>query len=119
LFNLKSILVTFALLTVAAAGLRLGFTGPERLCQNLPRTAKGSDAAPLSAAAEISIPKPTDWVDYGPIFEAGAEGAWDFNLNGLASVVKKKDTYYLYYVGSDGYRSVRMESGSQNILLTR
>jgi hypothetical protein len=104
-FNLKSILVTFALLTVAAAGLRLGFTGPERLCQNLPRTAKGSDAAPLSAAAEISIPKPTDWVDYGPIFEAGAEGAWDFNLNGLASVVKKKDTYYLYYVGSDGYRS--------------
>jgi len=105
LFNLKPILVTFVLVAVAAAGLHLGFTGPEKLCQNLATTVKGLDVDPLPAAAEISIPKATDWVDYGPIFEAGAEGAWDFNLNWLASVVKKKDTYYLYYVGSDGYRS--------------
>ena len=104
-FNLKSILATVALGLVATAGLHLSFTGPEKFCQNLATTSKGSDVAPLPAAAESSIPKATDWVDYGPILEAGAEGAWDFNLNWLASVVKKNDTYFLYYVGSDGYRS--------------
>src|SRR5688572_26365735 len=104
-FQVKFILASFALLLVAAAGVHLYFTGPEKLCQNLAVTAKGSDVVHVPVAAEIPIPKATDWVNYGPIFEAGAEGAWDFNLNWLASVVKKDDTYYLYYVGSDGYRS--------------
>jgi hypothetical protein len=104
-FKLKSILATVALCLVATAGLHLSFTGPEKLCQNLATATRGSDVPPLPAAAESSIPKATDWVDYGPIFEAGGEGAWDFNLNWLASVVKKNDTYFLYYVGSDGYRS--------------
>jgi len=104
-FKLKSLLATFVLLLVATVGLHLTFTGRKTLCQDLPTSTSGSDVAHVPPGAEISIPKATDWVDYGPIFEAGAEGAWDFNLNWLASVVKKKDTYYLYYVGSDGYRS--------------
>jgi glycosyltransferase involved in cell wall biosynthesis len=53
------------------------------------------------------IPGPDDWVDYGPILEKGDEGEWDFSFAGItpASLIKKDGTYYLYYVGADGYRS--------------
>jgi hypothetical protein len=104
-FKLKFILPTFALLLIATAGLHLNFNGADKFCQDFATTTKVLDVVHAPTAAEISIPKATDWMDYGPIFAAGAEGAWDFNLNWLASVVKKNDTYYLYYVGSDGYRS--------------
>jgi hypothetical protein len=53
------------------------------------------------------IPKPDDWIDFGRILEAGGEGEWDFLFAGItpASLVKKDDLYYFYYVGADGYRS--------------
>jgi hypothetical protein len=55
----------------------------------------------------IRIPAQSDWVDYGIILEAGAEGEWDLYLwGGFAfSVIKKTDTYYLYYQGSSDYRT--------------
>jgi len=55
----------------------------------------------------IRIPSQTDWVDHGIVLEAGSEGEWDYYLwGGFAfSVVKKEDTYYLYYQGSSEYRT--------------
>ena len=57
--------------------------------------------------SRIRIPAQEDWVDYGSIFEAGAEGEWDYYLwGGFAfSVIKRDDRYYLYYQGSSDYRS--------------
>ncbi len=55
----------------------------------------------------VRIPAQSDWVDHGMIFEAGAEGEWDYYLwGGFAfSVIKKDGTYYLYYQGSSDYRT--------------
>lgn len=55
----------------------------------------------------ISIPTQSDWVDYGIILEAGAEGDWDYYLwGGFAfSIIKKDSTYYLYYQGASDYRT--------------
>jgi hypothetical protein len=55
----------------------------------------------------VVIPSQSDWVDQGIIIEAGAEGEWDYYLwGGFAfSVIKKDDTYYLYYQGSSDYRT--------------
>jgi hypothetical protein len=57
--------------------------------------------------SSIDIPAQSDWVDYGTIFEAGMEGEWDLYLwGGFAfSVIKREDTYYLYYQGSSDYRT--------------
>jgi hypothetical protein len=46
-------------------------------------------------------------VDYGTIFEAGVAGEWDLYLwGGFAfSVLKRNETYYLYYQGSSDYRT--------------
>src|SRR5215204_3665058 len=57
--------------------------------------------------SNIRIPAQADWVDYGIIFEAGVEGEWDYYLwGGFAfSIIKKNDTYYLYYQGSSDYRT--------------
>lgn len=56
-------------------------------------------------SSNIQIPAQDDWVDYGIILEAGSEGEWDYYLwGGFAfSVIKKDDTYYLYYQGSSEY----------------
>lgn len=57
--------------------------------------------------SSIHIPAQSDWVDYGTILEAGGEGEWDLYLwGGFAfSVLKRDDTYYLYYQGSSDYRT--------------
>jgi len=57
--------------------------------------------------SSVNIPSQSDWVDQGIILEAGAEGEWDYYLwGGFAfSVIKKDDTYYLYYQGSSDYRT--------------
>ncbi|HET9905481.1 MAG TPA: hypothetical protein VFQ23_02535 [Anaerolineales bacterium] len=56
--------------------------------------------------SSVRLPAPSEWVDQGIILEAGAEGEWDSYLwGGFAfSVIKKDDTYYLYYQGSSDYR---------------
>ena len=55
----------------------------------------------------VRIPSQADWVDHGIILEAGREGEWDYYLwGGFAfSVIKKEDTYYLYYQGAGDYRT--------------
>jgi hypothetical protein len=57
--------------------------------------------------SNIRVPAQSDWVDHGMIFEAGAEGEWDYYLwGGFAfSVIKKDGTYYLYYQGASDYRT--------------
>ena len=46
-------------------------------------------------------------MDHGTIFEARAEGEWDYYLwDGFAfSIIKKDGTYFLYYQGASDYRS--------------
>jgi hypothetical protein len=64
-------------------------------------------ACPAYAGEDtIDLPAPGDWIDYGTIFTAGPEGAWDHILWGgfAASVVKKGDQYILYYQGSEFYQ---------------
>jgi hypothetical protein len=55
----------------------------------------------------VRIPAQAEWVDQGIILKAGKQGEWDYYLwGGFAfSVVKKGDTYYLYYQGSSDYLS--------------
>lgn len=57
--------------------------------------------------SSIRFPAQSDWVDHGIIFEAGAQGEWDYYLwGGFAfSVIKKDHTYYLYYQGASDYRT--------------
>ena len=61
---------------------------------------------------EIRIPKQSDWIDYGTIFEAGKEGDWDRYLWGgfTGTAVKKDDTYYLYYQGARDYLGAPYET---------
>jgi hypothetical protein len=62
---------------------------------------------PFKAPKDLPIPTQNDWIDFGPVLEAGAEGEWDFFWAGFtpASVIKKDNVYYFYYVAADGYRS--------------
>jgi hypothetical protein len=55
----------------------------------------------------VRIPSQAEWVDQGIILDAGKKGEWDYYFwGGFAfSVVKKGDTYYLYYQGSSDYRT--------------
>jgi hypothetical protein len=57
--------------------------------------------------SNIRIPVQSEWVDHGIILEAGGEGEWDLYLwGGFAfSVLKRDETYYLYYQGSSDYRT--------------
>ncbi|HYQ71266.1 MAG TPA: hypothetical protein VET88_04995, partial [Gammaproteobacteria bacterium] len=52
------------------------------------------------------LPAATDWLDLGPILEAGKPGEWDHYLWGgfASSIVKKGDTYFLYYQGASSFR---------------
>ncbi|MCC7408374.1 MAG: Ig-like domain-containing protein, partial [Phycisphaeraceae bacterium] len=62
----------------------------------------------VSARAQLAIPQAGDWVDRGLVFSAGPLGeAWDGLMEDYTpcSILKKGDTYYLYYVGSDNYIS--------------
>ncbi len=55
-----------------------------------------------------TIPSQIDWSVPQVVLEPGATGSWDVLLNGAispAAVVKKDGTYFLYYIGADGFRS--------------
>jgi len=56
---------------------------------------------------QINIPTAADWVDYGAVLHAGEVGAWDHLLwGGFAnSVIEKDGKYFLYYQGSEYYRT--------------
>lgn len=50
----------------------------------------------------------TGWLDLGVVIRPGNPGVWDARLGGMinpAAVIKKNDTYFLYYIGADGNRS--------------
>lgn len=51
------------------------------------------------------FPSQASWLDCGQVLTAGAEGEWDVNLwGGFANgVVKKDDTYFLYYQGASNF----------------
>ncbi len=71
--------------------------------------------APAATAAsckdkfqEVALPHANDWSHEQVVLAAGSEGSWDERLYGQISpctVVKKNDTYFLYYVGADGNRT--------------
>jgi hypothetical protein len=78
----------------------------------------------------LAIPAQSDWVDCGPIFNAGAEGEWDYYLWGgfAATVVKKDGVFYLYYQGADGFddeeqtvtwRSIGVATSSDGVNFTK
>ena len=78
----------------------------------------------------LPIPNQSDWLDCGPIFDAGNEGDWDYYLWGgfAATVVKKDGIFYLYYQGSSGYdddeatvmwRSIGAATSSDGIHFTK
>jgi chitodextrinase len=54
---------------------------------------------------EIILPEQSDWQDVGIAIQEGVDGEWDRYLwGGFAnSVIKRDDTYYLYYQGSSDY----------------
>jgi hypothetical protein len=105
---MKSILSGVILsLVFVGVGLYTYFTKRGVNCESSTQNVSSS-ASPVvnsTGADDILIPKPTDWVDYGSILEAGPEGSWDFIWTGMASIVKKNGTYYFYYIANDGYRS--------------
>ena len=106
--KLKISILIIVLLLLVTAGYFLSVQG---LLNRFPNftLAGSSRASGIETQDPILdlIPDPDDWIDYGPIMEAGAEGEWDFLLAGItpASLIKKDDIYYFYYVGADGYRS--------------
>lgn len=64
-----------------------------------------STSTSTASPGPITIPNLNDW-DVGNLaFSHGAEGQWDFILwGGFAnSIIKKGDTYFLYYQGSPSY----------------
>jgi hypothetical protein len=62
--------------------------------------------SPRKLDSDVQIPSQSDWVDYGPIFEAGADGEWDHLLWGgfTNTAVKRDGAFYLYYQGASGIR---------------
>lgn len=61
---------------------------------------------PIQHETSVPIPNQADWKDYGPIFEQGTVGDWDYQLWGgfAGTAVKHDGTYYLYYQGASGYQ---------------
>ncbi len=79
---------------------------------------------------DYAIPDASDWVDYGMIFTAGVEGAWDHLLYGgfSATAVKKNGTYFLYYQGAKEFsdqlgsvtqRAIGVATSSEGINFTK
>jgi hypothetical protein len=60
---------------------------------------------PAASSTSIEIPTVTDWQNAQLAFSHGSPGQWDYYLwGGFAnSIIKKGNTYYLYYQGSPSY----------------
>lgn len=87
-------LLIAGLLTVGAALYKHSMSD-EAFCDQCSAASANSPAPITTVAASVTdapIPAPADWVDYGPVLEAGPEGGWDFLWGGLTPVgVVKKD----------------------------
>lgn len=57
----------------------------------------------------LVLPAQGDWTDRGMAVNAGASvGVWDYVLEGAispAGIIKRGGTYFLYYIGGDGFRA--------------
>jgi hypothetical protein len=53
----------------------------------------------------VEIPSASDFTDHGAILQPGSCGQWDWWLTNIVGVVRKGDTYFLYYQGADGMRN--------------
>jgi hypothetical protein len=106
--NLRLPLLLISIIILSAA---LYFSSVQSLFRWLPASIRfNSSQASVITEDELALdllPGPEDWVDYGPILEAGREGDWDFLLIGLTTVLLKdtEGSYFFYYGGADGYRS--------------
>ena len=64
--------------------------------------------------SSIVIPTESDWNNQGAVLKAGNSESWDVRLTGMLSpcfMVKKDDTFFLYYIGSDGDRGAPHNDG--------
>ena len=55
----------------------------------------------------VNIPSQNDWSYKKTVIQPGPRGSWDCRLEGMISpcaMVKKNNTFFLYYIGSDGER---------------
>ena len=92
------------LLALTAASCKYRDTSGSETTSPVERNDSSRSAPGLAIADEIPIPQPSDWIDYGPVIEAGPEGEWDFHWGGHTPccIIKKDGIYYFYYVASDG-----------------
>lgn len=67
--------------------------------------------------ADLLVPQQEDWIDYGHVLEAGAEGEWDFLWadETPGSIIKKDGLYYFYFIAADGNTSVIGEPRRRSI----
>ena len=107
---LKSFILLLSFLILIAA---VYFASVQGLLDWFPRVADLTSSHTVDPTDLVNrlIPKPGDWVDYGHILEAGAEGEWDFLWADATpgSIVKKDGTYYFYFIAADGYTSIEGE----------
>ena len=58
------------------------------------------------SAQQIAIPPASAWTDHGMVVDAAPFGSgWDTLFEGItpATLIKKDNLYYLYYIGADNY----------------
>jgi hypothetical protein len=78
----------------------------------------------------VAIPEENEWSDCGAIFSAGAEGEWDYLLQGgfAVTAIKSGGLYRLYYQGSRNYdnrletvawRSIGVATSSDGLTFTK
>jgi len=63
----------------------------------------------VTASAQVPIPAGDDWENQGTVIVKGGVGDWDEEISGAigdpGAIIKLGDTYFLYYIGSDGRRA--------------
>ena len=102
------LIVTIELQGINAAGPVLDDTLTSEHCPSAGShcdSERHEDQDSASLNIPYSIPTLGDWEDASLAFSHGAEGEWDYHLwGGFAnSLIKRGDTYYLYYQGSPSY----------------
>lgn len=91
---------------------------------------KAKTAPVTTSGGEIVIPSSGDWSDQGIVISPGGGGSWDKRLEGMLSpctVIKKEETFFLYYIGASGdrgdggpaYRALGVATGSDGIHFTK
>ena len=114
----KKRIVSYLLITVLMAGSIFIILSGTAIAADYHVATDGNNINPdtlaLTPTSTINIPGESEWKDQGIILEAGDSGSWDVRLNGMlspCSIIKKDDTYFLYYIGSDGNRGAPHNDG--------